>query len=138
VIPARELVATQKAVDPVVLSLKDDLRDTLPADRLDAVEIAVTEALTNIGRHAQTEAEPAQVRILVSVTGAGVTIEIADTAPPGPADLFERARSLDEIDPLEECGRGLALIRFYSDGLSFEPGAAGNRLKLEFTRAISP
>ena len=136
--PVRELVASQQAVDPVVLSLKDDLKDTLPEDKLGAMEIVVTEALTNIVRHAYQGAGDAPIRVRTLLTDAAVVVEIRDAAPPGPADLFDKAPNIDEIDPLAESGRGLALIRCYADRLDFAPGASGNRLRLEFDRLASP
>ena len=79
----------------------------VPDDRLDAVQLLVTELVTNSVVHAEL---PAGDSIDLSITRspAGLRVEVADGGPgfvpPPPPD-----------DPFAESGRGLALVDMISD-----------------------
>ncbi len=98
-----------------------------------AFEVAVSEALTNIVVHGyEGRANGSSISITLSVTASALELTIIDQAKPAPAHLYERAPLLDEIDFMQESGRGLALIRHHTDKVSYSPSSAGNKLVLTF------
>ena len=79
----------------------------VPDDRLDAVQLLVTELVTNSVVHAGlAPGEP--IELSVTRSPAGLRVEVADRgpgfAPPPPSD-----------DPFAENGRGLPLVDMISD-----------------------
>ncbi|EPX75439.1 ATP-binding protein [Salipiger mucosus] len=122
-------------IDPLVVSLKRELADSLPEEKLSALEIAIAEALTNAVEHGASASVSQPIAVSASSTDLGVTIEIIDAGDQVPHDLYDEVVSLDDIDPLAESGRGLSLIRHLSDKLIFEQRDGRNRLELQFLRA---
>ena len=130
-----DMPVTTDAIDPVVRSLRDAAEPYLGTDVLFGFEVSVSEALTNIVRHSYSQlpdAPLARVRITFQGDTAGVTLDLLDNGKPGPADLFIKVPNLDDIDPLAESGRGLALIRHYAETVDFRADRAGNHLHLFF------
>lgn len=79
----------------------------VPDDRLDAVQLLVTELVTNSVVHAGLSPGE-QIELSVARSAAGLRVEVADGGPgfdpPPPPD-----------DPFAESGRGLALVDMISD-----------------------
>jgi anti-sigma regulatory factor (Ser/Thr protein kinase) len=123
------------AIDPTVRSIRAAAAPWLGADGADGLEVALSEALTNVVVHGYAAEAPAKVRIGMTVEEAVIRIEIVDGGQPGPADLYESAPALDEIDLLEESGRGRALIRHFATTVHYRPAQGANRLTLTFARA---
>ena len=125
--------ATLEEVDGLSRSLADLARPCLPAEKLVGLEIAVAEALNNVVLHGYKGREGTISAALV-IRDAAVTVEIRDRGQRVPEGALAAARSLDDLDPLVESGRGLGLIVGLSDRLDYASGPDGNRLTLEFDR----
>ena len=134
--PTFELPPQLDAVDDVVQALRAEVEPVLGSLQAMAFEVAVSEALTNIVAHGHTGvasgADAGVISIQLSKQGAVVRLDIRDQGQPGPSDLYERAPSLDDIDMMQESGRGLALIRHHCDAVTYTPSADGNLLVLSF------
>lgn len=98
------------------------------------VELAVTEACTNVLRHvAETDHE---YEVSVSINDKQCDIRVIDTA----GDLFDhKSKGLEEAEPDAEGGRGIFLMRAMVDELQFvsepESGAVVHLVKrLELTK----
>ena len=123
------------AIDPTVRSIRAAAAPWLGADGADGLELAISEALTNVVAHGYAAAEAsARVHIGMTVEEAVIRVEIVDGGQPGPADLYESAPALDEIDLLAESGRGRALIRHFATTVHYDPARGANRLTLTFAR----
>ena len=125
--------ATLEDVDGLSRSLADLARACLPAERLVGLEIAVAEALNNVVLHGYKGRDGIISAALV-IRETAVTVEIRDRGQRVPEGALAAARSLDDLDPLAESGRGLGLIVGLSDRLDYAAGTEGNRLTLEFDR----
>lgn len=120
------------AIDGVVSFVKDSAAHVLSEERLIDLEVALVEVLTNAVRHGRP-AEPDQsIGVEVDLNATGVTLTIRDTGAPLPVDLFAAAPALDDIDPLAESGRGLALVVETTDRVRVMPQAGNNGIELTF------
>lgn len=79
----------------------------VPDDRLDAVQLLVTELVTNSVVHAGLRPGE-QIELSICRSRAGLRVEVAD---PGPGFV----PSPPPDDPFVESGRGLALVEMVSD-----------------------
>lgn len=122
------------AVDDLVVTLKAGAEAALPDDRLMAMEIALTEALTNTVRHGCAELPGATITVTLAIDPEAVSVLIEDDGRPAPAGLFDAGPALDDIDLMAESGRGIALILACSDGVDYRHEAGRNRLSLRFLR----
>ncbi|WP_207101899.1 ATP-binding protein [Paracoccus shandongensis] len=119
------------AVDAAMASVCAFVGDALPAEDLIRLEIALTEALTNIVLHGGLP-PGAGIGVSVRKDAPGITVEIRDPGRPVPVALFRAARDPAAIDPLEESGRGIPLIVALSDTLDYDSRDGVNRLVLRF------
>ena len=87
----------------------------VPDDRLDAVQLLVTELVTNSVVHAGL-GPGEQIELSITRSPAGLRVEVAD-AGPGFVPPTEPA------DPFAESGRGLALVDMISDRWGIERNA---------------
>jgi anti-sigma regulatory factor (Ser/Thr protein kinase) len=101
----------------------------MPRAVIDEIEIAASEAVANVIRHAyKGEPRPAQVRIKCSQGKSGMVVEIVDRgcgfAPP-PGNVTP------EVDPDREGGLGIILIKSFMDRVCYtsKPGA-GTKLRM--------
>jgi anti-sigma regulatory factor (Ser/Thr protein kinase) len=103
----------QPTTDSVALArrLTRSLRDELPADVADRVELVVSELATNAVRHAAT---PYEVSVRVFPT---VRVEVSDASPDRPV----RARD----DTSEPNGRGLLIVDKCADRWGVDPLPSG-------------
>ncbi|QBY01236.1 ATP-binding protein [Rhodophyticola sp. CCM32] len=120
-------------VDKAVQALRALVEPVLEPEQASCFEVAVSEALTNIVVHGYEGIQGGKtVSVQLDTDGQVLRLTIIDHGTPGPADLFETGPSLDEIDFMEESGRGLALIRHHADAVAYTPSVDGNRLILTF------
>ncbi|MTE01083.1 hypothetical protein GIY56_12330 [Paracoccus sp. YIM 132242] len=119
------------AVDAAMAAVCAFAGDALAPDDLIRLEIALTEALTNIVLHGGLP-PGAGIGVTVRKVPSGVSVEIRDPGRPVPADLFQAARDPADLDPLAESGRGIPLIVALSDALHYEGRDGANRLTLRF------
>ena len=97
--------------------------DPMPIDHA-AVDLAVSEAVTNVVVHAYRDrdaTDPGQLRVAVAVEADGARITVADTG--------SGMRPRDDSPGL---GFGLALIASACDELDIEQGDAGTRVHMRF------
>ncbi|MEM5472102.1 ATP-binding protein [Hoeflea sp. AS60] len=134
---AFEMTAQIAAVDPMVISLKAAVAGQLPESKLAGLEVALSEALVNIVVHAVKPPYDKPVSIEVKLDAETATFVISDKGASAPPDLFENATSLDLIDVMAEGGRGVSLIRFFADDVSYCSSEGVNRLTLVFERKES-
>ena len=98
-----------------VSELRREIRDYLlrhaeSPDGLDEAEVVVSELLGNTARHAA-----GSVWVTLSWRSAAPTMVVRDLGPGFDAALL--APHLDDIDPMQESGRGLFLITALAPGV---------------------
>lgn len=127
-----------EAVDPMVDTLKACVEGILPDMDLFRFDICVTEALTNIVRHAQTTEAEAPIVIVVETTAQGVSVSIFDPVGAAPFDPRLHAKALDDVELMAESGRGLGLIVQTADNIDYGDQSGRNRLRLDFRPSTPP
>lgn len=128
-----ELLPRLDKVDETVQSLRVVVEPLIGPQQAVAFEVAVSEALTNVvvhGYHGSDEGGRISINLMASPTE--LQVRISDHGTPGPADLFDQVSPLDEIDFMQENGRGLSLIRHHADKAIYTPSTNGNQLILRF------
>ena len=96
----------------------------LPDPVIEDMRLAVTEACTNVVRHAYSGGEPGPVEILIRPVGDMLQVIVSD-----------EGRGLGPSDDNSGPGLGLPLIAALSHSLDIEPaGNAGSRLRMSFLR----
>jgi anti-sigma regulatory factor (Ser/Thr protein kinase) len=100
----------------------------LPDPVIEDMRLAVTEACTNVVRHAYADGQPGPIEILIRPTGDRLQVTVAD-----------RGRGLGPSPDTSGPGLGLPLIAALTDSFEIERGpSAGSRLVMSFRRATSP
>ncbi|WP_168217399.1 ATP-binding protein [Paracoccus liaowanqingii] len=105
-------------------AVKNRLEGELTQEQAEAVDLALTEALTNTIRHGTVQSA-IQIGIYVQTGPGFVAVEIADSSPPMPQYLLDEAGADKlEVDPdnlasLSEGGRGLSLIVMLMDEVAY-------------------
>ncbi len=118
-------------VDPMVLSLKACVENTLSPAAQFKFEISVSEALANLVKHASASDTSAPIEINVSETDTNLIVEIFDPISAQTFDLRDHAQPLSAVDPLAEGGRGLGLILQCTDHVEY--GAKADRMCLSLS-----
>jgi anti-sigma regulatory factor (Ser/Thr protein kinase) len=99
----------------------------LPDPVIEDMRLAVTEACTNVVRHAYSDGEPGPVEILIRPAGDTLQVIVSD-----------EGRGLGPSDDTAGPGLGLPLIAALTHKLEIAPaGPAGSRLEMSFLRAPS-
>jgi serine/threonine-protein kinase RsbW len=125
-----------EAVAPLASGVRAICEPYLDAEGLDAVELAVVEAVTNIIRHGYESGEGDSIRVLIIVKPDRVAFEIVDRAPPMDPTLLEQASAEfftvdpERTDELPESGMGLALIKMNMDEVEYRPRPKQNTLRM--------
>ena len=135
---AEYAVATRLAdVAPATQAVRATLPDWLADAERDAIELALTEALTNIVQHGYGGGADAQVRLRVLERPGALEIELTDEGRPIPPGLLEAADAATTFafDPtdlaaLPEGGMGLALIKSAFHEVRYASHGGVNRLSL--------
>ncbi len=123
---------TLEDVDLLVTSLKDVVCVALGPEVTFRFEICVSEALTNIVKHAKPKVTEGRIDITVTEFDRTVMIEIFEPVGTDAFDPRDHAADLDTIDPLAEEGRGLGLIMQCADVVDYGLSGDRNRLALQF------
>jgi hypothetical protein len=99
------------------------------AELVPTAELVVSELVTNAVEHAAGDwgREPKRVTLTVSVTPRGVSIEVADPDPHGPA--------VRAADPWDEGGRGTFLVATHSARWGWRPQPGGKSVWAEVALA---
>jgi anti-sigma regulatory factor (Ser/Thr protein kinase) len=95
--------------------------------RVSDVKLAVTEAVTNVVRHAYTRKEPGQVIATADVDGHSLRIVIADTG-----------RGMVSRSDNSGLGLGLPLIARLADNIDVVSKASGTEIHMAFACPASP
>lgn len=99
---------------------------------IDDIEVAVSEACTNVYKHAHRTAEEYEVR--VTIDDDVCTIEVSDAGP-----SFDHEVAAGGLPPEAEAGRGIGLMRALSDDLRFVSRSEGGTVvTLSKTLALHP
>jgi serine/threonine-protein kinase RsbW len=97
----------------------------LPDPVIEDMRLAVTEACTNVVRHAYADGEPGPVEILIRPVGDTLQVIVSD-----------RGRGIGPSGDTAGPGLGLPLIAALAHELEIAPaGEAGSRLQMSFLRA---
>ena len=127
-------------VAPIAVAVRGACAPFLDEEGLDAVELAVVEAATNVIRHGYGGRPGGRLSVSVEQVPDGVGVDLVDHAEPMPPRLLEAAEmplpgDPDHVAGLAESGWGLALIRLSMDEVSYRPGPDGNWLRMIKRRA---
>jgi anti-sigma regulatory factor (Ser/Thr protein kinase) len=96
----------------------------LPADIVEDMRLAVTEACTNVVRHAYDRSEPGRLEIVIRPDGDRLEIIVSD-----------EGRGIGPSPDTGGPGLGLSLIAALADSLEIEHAPrAGSRLAMSFLR----
>lgn len=124
-------------VGPAAQRLRDLLPDWLGANERDAIELAVTEVLSNIVRHGYGGDAPDKIRVRVLERPAALEIDVWDKGRPIPPGMLEAADATTTFafDPtdlaaLPEGGMGLALIKSAFHDVRYGSRGGVNRLHM--------
>lgn len=116
------------------MSLREEVCAALGAAVAARFEIGASEALTNAVKHGHAAAPGSQIEMTLEWAADAVTVEIFDLPGTTPFDPRTHAPLLDDVDPLAESGRGLALIVHCADAVDYISTGARNRLVLTFVK----
>ncbi len=117
-------------VDSTVLALTSEVEGSLTGEAKFRFEITVSEALTNLVIHAETEDPVIEIRLTVGPKR--VDVEIFDPSGADPFDIKANAQDLSQVELLAEGGRGLGLIVECADEVAYGQHADRYRLSLTF------
>lgn len=119
-------------VDDMVLALRSEVEAVLPMEALFRFELAVSEALTNLAKHARPANEAAQVHMALTTQTDRAEITICDPEGAEPFDVVAAAPDLSNVDLMAEDGRGLGLIMTCADDVTYGRNDQCNGLTLTF------
>ena len=103
--------------------------------RVQELELAVVEAVTNIVKHGYTAAPGLMIDLELKRLDNAIEVIITDRGSPIPAAALAKSESVLDFDPadidnLPTCGLGLALIRESTDGFEYSTADGVNILRL--------
>ena len=94
----------------------------LPADLVEDMRLAVTEACTNVVRHAYHDGEPGPIDVVIHPSGNRLELIVSD-----------RGAGIGPSPDLAGPGLGLPLIAALADHVEIQPGPSrGSRLAMTF------
>lgn len=96
------------------------------------INLVLTEAMTNAIRHANCDDPEKTVRIFISITDDDLTMVVEDS---GQGFDINSIREPD-FETLDECGRGLFLIRTLMDSVSYRRNTSGDGNLLVMTKRL--
>jgi serine/threonine-protein kinase RsbW len=111
-------------------------QDRLDTDELDAVEMALVEAVTNVIKHGYHGKSDESLAVGVALHQDRIVIEVEDTATPLDPSLLEQPTgdrfTFDhgDIEALPEGGMGIALIQMSMDDVTYVRDGQRNLLRM--------
>jgi serine/threonine-protein kinase RsbW len=103
----------------------------LDEEALADLKLAVTEACSNVIRHAYPDgAARGEIEIRYLLEPGAVTVEVVDSG----SGFAPAAEQPDEMDELSDHGMGLAIIATLMDELELTPGPDGRGTRFRFTK----
>ena len=126
------------AVDPMVVVLRSQVEDALEDNTRFRFEVGITEVLTNLVHHAETDTIRVPVVITLHKKQGHAEIEIFDPIGAKPFDPSDHVNDLSTVDAMAEGGRGIGLIMQCADVVRYGPSGDGHSLYLEFSDVAQP
>lgn len=117
----------------MVETLRSYLEGTFSPETCFRFQLCVSETLTNLSIHAQTNASACPIEIRLDLETASAKIQIFDPEGVKPFDLRKHATDLSKIDVMSEGGRGLSLIMECADVVDYSQSATDTRYRLSLT-----
>ncbi len=118
-------------LSPWIADLAEDLALTpRTAFRL---ELALTEAVTNVLQHGLGDAADGFVHVTAAVVPAGLVLTISDPGPPFDPLQVAPHEAPDSLDDAAVGGLGIHLLRQYADACAYVYRDGNNELTLTFT-----
>ena len=104
-----------------------------------AINLCLEEAVSNVIRHgyANQAGRFIAVRFMVSSEG-NLVFTVDDDAPPFNPLEAPSLPMLDEQGETRIGGHGIRLLRGFADMLEYQPTSTGNRLRIAFSKNVSP
>jgi serine/threonine-protein kinase RsbW len=131
-----EFEATREEVSRICESVRAFLEGRADEAWISEFDLGLTEALTNVVRHAYAGTPGGRVELTLKPGGSAIELAIRDRGMPAPEGLFVLDRSgVFNFDPaniqsLPEGGMGLALIRRCFNKIEYSSVNAENTLEL--------
>ncbi|NEX63927.1 ATP-binding protein [Noviherbaspirillum galbum] len=128
--------AALEDISAVAVSVRAFIAGNVAEELCNAIELGVTEALTNVVTHGYAGVAHAAVEVTVEESPAAVVVQVIDSGRPIPEEAFRRAGQdvfdfdPDDIDRLPVGGMGLSLIKELFDAVRYESQDGINRLTL--------
>lgn len=104
----------------------------VPEEEVADLKVALSEACSNVVRHAYEEGHEGVVEIRYELEPNRIAIEVSDD---GSGFGFDPAE-LEDADKLSEGGLGIAIIRALSDEVDIGGGPDGSGVRLRFTKRL--
>ena len=122
-----ELPAEPRVVPALRHSIAGFLRVLpLTAEEVEGLKLATCEAISNAIRHGSPQGPHSRVQVVCRVDRQGLVIEVVDQGPG-----VDSPRRGDRLPPpWETSGRGLFLMRQFTDGVQFVRHEQGLRVRL--------
>ncbi len=127
---------TLEQVDQLVKFLAARIRVALGPDTAFRFELCLSEALTNIVKHAKPNDRKGLIDVITTDRDDTVLVEIFDPVGTEAFDPRNHATDLENVDSLAEKGRGLGLIMQCADVVDYGRSGDRNRLALQFAKAV--
>lgn len=123
--------------------LREAVGHRLGQSVIEDLELAATEAVANIIRHAYAGLPGRRITIEITFDGTGTELVLRDQGEPAPRGLFDQAPAVqadEPVDPasLSESGRGLAIIHGCVDEVRYARRGATNELRLAVRDRATP
>ncbi len=112
--------------------VQQQIKEYLPHDKIDAVTLAVSEAVSNGIKHGNKSDASKKITLRIKLTDEKIIIESMDEG-----EGFELEKIPDPTNPenlLKESGRGIFIIQNVIDKLSYEFTENGTLTVLEIKR----
>jgi serine/threonine-protein kinase RsbW len=117
----------------MVLALRSEAEGVLPIETLFRFELAVSEALANLAKHARPVRDGATVDLVLDMNPNHTCLEIYDPTGVDPFDSVAAAPDISDVALLAESGRGLGLIMTCADSVTYGEIDGRNSLTLCFS-----
>jgi len=109
------------------------LRDGIPERTRFVMDLCLEEVLSNIVRHGYADAPDHTILVIYGNPRKDTfTLTVEDEAPLFNPLLVQNGPIPGSLEEISEGGRGIHLLKQFSDALNYEPMPIGNRLTISF------
>lgn len=133
-----EISSTYEEVRRAAGWLRENVAGALQPDRIDDLEFATVEALTNIVRHAYADAPGQPINLTLQLGQERLDLLIRDKGRAPPQDLLDRGPPDDDdlLNQMAEFGRGVRIIQGCVDHVTLERKGAETFLCLTILHPV--